>query len=252
MQQILPALLVAGGLAVAALNHSSLAQTVQPAQQKSAEDDIWDIIKDTTNAGLLQGFLEGYPNSRHAAAARARLATLTAPKAGPANPAARATTPKTAAPKPAAPATGTATAPTAIAPIPAAPATKRTSTTTVSRPAASPAAAAEPKPAAPSTSTTAAIRPFQLFQEPRGDDNPNNPRVDWCLNWATSCGRPAADAFCKSRGFQRAASFETRQTGGPTWVAGARTIWRRPECTALAAVMCEGHDETQLIKHQTK
>ena len=249
MQSVLLALLLACSLASAAIGDRAAAQTA-PTAEKNDEDSLWALIKDTTNAELLRDFLEYFPNSRHAAAARARLATITTAKPpAPATP--PATSAKPSAPAPAPPPATAAKPPAATATPPApAPAASGTSTT-VSRPPA-PTATRPPPPSTTTTTTTTTMRAFQLFQEPRGDDNPNNPRIDWCLNWATNCGKPAADAFCKSRGFQRATSFETRLTGGPTWVAGDRRICQLPECTALNAVMCEGRDETQMIQHQTK
>ncbi len=32
-------------------------------------------------------------------------------------------------------------------------------------------------------------------------------RLDWCLNWGTGCGKPAADKFCQSKGFAKAVQF---------------------------------------------
>jgi hypothetical protein len=183
-------LLLASGVVCAVPRDSSLAQTAQPAQ-KGTEDDIWDVIKDTTNVGLLKGFLESYPNSRHATAARARLAAVTAP-----NPPAAAATPL-------------------LPPV------------TIQRP--------------PGPPSKKASGPAKSFPQPRqGQDGPYNLRVDWCLNWATNCGKPAADAFCDARGFKQAVSFQSEITGGPTWVAGDRKICLHPACGALAAVACEG------------
>jgi len=39
----------------------------------------------------------------------------------------------------------------------------------------------------------------------------NNPRIngvrlDWCRRWSQQCGRPAANAFCRRRGYARAVS----------------------------------------------
>jgi hypothetical protein len=33
-------------------------------------------------------------------------------------------------------------------------------------------------------------------------------RLDWCQNWSTGCGKPAADSFCKATGFETAVAFQ--------------------------------------------
>jgi hypothetical protein len=35
----------------------------------------------------------------------------------------------------------------------------------------------------------------------------NGDRLDWCVNWAQGCGKAAADAFCKAKGFAKTAGF---------------------------------------------
>ena len=210
------------------MRDSSLAQPAQTAQKSAEDDEIWDIIKDTTDASLLQSFLEGFPNSRHAAAAQARLAAVTASK------------PPTAATAPTPP-------PATAAKPPVATATPATPPATTPKP---PAAGMTPllppvtipAPASPPSGTATQLR--KLFPEPRqGQDGSGNMRVDWCLNWAANCGKPAAEAFCQARDFRQATSFQSQQTGGPTWVAGDRKICLQPACTALAAITCEGEAE---------
>ena len=197
-------------LALVAFAPSSHAEvplkSVEIAQART-DDAVWNVIKDTTNVGLLEGFLEGFPDSPHAPAARARLATLkssASPPAGPARP--------SPAPAPAPP---TATA----APPP-------------------PSAVPPPAPARPPAAAAPVVT--ETFIQPRqGGDDPYNLRVDRCLGWARECDKPAADKFCVSRGFARAQSF-TVDTGwtAATWVAGDRQICGTGTCIALASVTC--------------
>lgn len=46
--------------------------------QRAAEKTTWDTVKDSNNAGLLQAFLDVYPNGTFAATAKSMIATLTA------------------------------------------------------------------------------------------------------------------------------------------------------------------------------
>lgn len=41
-------------------------------------------------------------------------------------------------------------------------------------------------------------------------------RLDWCLNWATGCGKDAADAFCKAKGLKTAVRFAQAPNIGTT------------------------------------
>ena len=210
------------------------ATRAQTAQKSAEDDEIWDIIKDTTDASLLQSFLEGFPNSRHAAAAQARLAAVTASK--PPTAATAPTPPPATASKPPAATVAPTPPPATATKPPVATVTPATPPATTPKP---PAAGATPllppvtipAPASPPSGTATQLR--KLFPEPRqGQDGSGNMRVDWCLNWAANCGKPAAEAFCQARGFRQATSFQSQQTGGPTWVAGDRKICLQPACTA--------------------
>lgn len=78
----------------------------------------------------------------------------------------------------------------------------------------------------------------QVFQLPMINGN----RLDWCLNWAADCGQPAADAFCRSQGFDHSSGFDqavdigasspTRLIGNPAQVCSDAM------CDGFAQITC--------------
>lgn len=78
----------------------------------------------------------------------------------------------------------------------------------------------------------------QVFQLPTINGN----RLDWCLNWAADCGQPAADAFCRSQGFDHSSGFDqavdigasspTRLIGNPAQVCSDAM------CDGFAQITC--------------
>jgi hypothetical protein len=98
-------------------------------------------------------------------------------------------------------------------------------------PAPPAAPAAPPAPAAPSSSAG-----DKVFKRPRYRDD----RLDWCFNWGTLCGKPAAVAFCHSRRFEDAAAFsaEVVGTSAQTRLIGSNQVCNGPKCTAFAAITC--------------
>jgi hypothetical protein len=76
-----------------------------------------------------------------------------------------------------------------------------------------------------------------LFVKPR---HPLGLRLDWCLNWATDCGKPVADTFCKRKGFsQGAASFEIAADIGSTRLIGTGAVCDQPFCDGFAHITCK-------------
>ena len=65
-----------------------------------------------------------------------------------------------------------------------------------------------------------------------------NYRLDWCREWATNCGQPAADAFCQAQGYARASGFVPANDIGaqtPTRVINRASItgdWPTISCSA--------------------
>jgi hypothetical protein len=61
--------------------------------------------------------------------------------------------------------------------------------------------------------------------------------VDWCAVWANDCGAPAANAFCHSRGFDRALSWNIFQAGR-TYVVGSHRYCEGGGCKGFRFIRC--------------
>lgn len=69
-----------------------------------------------------------------------------------------------------------------------------------------------------------------------------NVRLDWCRNWGKNCGEPAADLFCREKGFARAGKFTRDETTGkkgiPSVVFGDRRICNAEYCNSFKQITC--------------
>jgi hypothetical protein len=75
-------------------------------------------------------------------------------------------------------------------------------------------------------------------------------RLDACLTGETSCGKPAADAFCKAQGFTEALIFQ-RETGGvPTKRLDSGEICEGGGCTAFKQIKCFSPGDTAAAGQQ--
>jgi hypothetical protein len=66
-------------------------------------------------------------------------------------------------------------------------------------------------------------------------------RLDWCVNWSESCGKPAADAFCKAQGFAYATSFARDPNIGsfnPTRLIGSGAVCDQDMCDGFRYITC--------------
>jgi hypothetical protein len=71
----------------------------------------------------------------------------------------------------------------------------------------------------------------------------NHPKIsgialDWCLTWAANCGKPAADEFCRSQGFQQASDFKQAVNIGYTKILRTGEICNNPQCDGFAYIEC--------------
>jgi hypothetical protein len=204
---------LASALLLAAFSVAAFAQGRGVGATPSA-DELWQTVREANDVDLLEAFITGFPESRHIPEARQRLAGL----------------------KPGSGAGGT---PPTAQPLSPRPGGSPSRVTTV----APPPSAAHERSVGPDSGST--VFRVQLFPQPRqGAQASMSMRVDWCLRWANDCGKPAADAFCRSQGFERAKSFANELTGGPTWVIGDRQICAMKDCRALESVQCEGFGNT--------
>lgn len=75
-----------------------------------------------------------------------------------------------------------------------------------------------------------------VFRDPKV----NGYALDVCRMWGVQCGKPAADAFCQSRGFEESVDYAVRKDSPPTRVIGSGQICSEPYCDRIVIVTCTG------------
>jgi hypothetical protein len=83
----------------------------------------------------------------------------------------------------------------------------------------------------------------QTYNQPRWFDD----RLDWCLNWSSNCGKPAADNFCQRRRFTAAAGFAAEPGVGRTRVSGTNQVCNGANCTGFRFINCTGPIPTDRV-----
>ena len=74
----------------------------------------------------------------------------------------------------------------------------------------------------------------------------DNFRLDWCKYWATECGKPAADEFCKRKGYSSAISFKADSDIGlqsTTKVIGTGQLCSDSFCDGFKYIECESNSK---------
>ncbi|MFP3921065.1 MAG: hypothetical protein ACLFU3_05085 [Dichotomicrobium sp.] len=74
----------------------------------------------------------------------------------------------------------------------------------------------------------------------------NNPKyngnaLDWCVNWGKGCGRQAANAYCKAKGFEKATNFSKASNIGsrrPTRLIGTGAVCDQDHCDGFRRITC--------------
>ncbi len=78
----------------------------------------------------------------------------------------------------------------------------------------------------------------QVFELPRI----NGTLLDWCYNWGSECGKPAADRFCAMHDFAAAADFGEKPgpLGEPTMLISDGRLCEADDCGTFEYIACEG------------
>ncbi len=96
----------------------------------------------------------------------------------------------------------------------------------------------------PPTEVAMSLRSISIENRTMRFDNPmyGGMLLDWCVTYLKPCGEPAANAFCKWKGFDHADSFEKRHVGlsAPTKVIGDESVCRADFCDAFSYILCAG------------
>jgi hypothetical protein len=83
-------------------------------------------------------------------------------------------------------------------------------------------------------STAAAEASVRNFFSPAWNGN----RLAACLSASEGCGKPAADAFCKSHGYDQAVLFQREQTA-VAMAMGSGELCEGSSCTAFRQIKCQ-------------
>jgi hypothetical protein len=92
-----------------------------------------------------------------------------------------------------------------------------------------------------------ALAGTETFSSPKQGGN----RLDWCLDWSTGCGAPAANAWCKARGFDKATGFTQAPDIGasqPTRLIGSGAVCDQGFCDGFAKITCATDGGTTFLK----
>jgi len=83
---------------------------------------------------------------------------------------------------------------------------------------------------------TGPIASDQVFANPEWDGH----RLDFCREWGTNCGQPAADAFCQAHGFSGALHAAADRDPGysSTRVISSGQVCDQPFCRGFQQIIC--------------
>src|SRR5262245_57087188 len=78
----------------------------------------------------------------------------------------------------------------------------------------------------------------QNFVKPKQGAN----RLDWCYDWSVGCGKQAADAWCKAKGFDESSNFNIAPDIGATQstrLIGTGAVCDQAFCDGFANITCK-------------
>ena len=62
--------------------------------------------------------------------------------------------------------------------------------------------------------------------------------LDFCREWGSACGKPAADAFCRLKGYPDASRFQISEDIGQTAIISSGAICADPSCDGFTKIQC--------------
>jgi hypothetical protein len=78
-----------------------------------------------------------------------------------------------------------------------------------------------------------------VYRDPEiAADNAEMVRLDWCREWGSACGRPAADAYCQMLGHARSGQIQIRNDIGKTAIISSKAICSDPTCDGFRYIEC--------------
>lgn len=83
---------------------------------------------------------------------------------------------------------------------------------------------------------TEAVFADETFKNPKVDGT----ALDFCRDWGTNCGKAAADAYCRKKGYGKAITFRSRNNSPPTRVINSGQVCDQPFCHRITSVTCGG------------
>ena len=100
-----------------------------------------------------------------------------------------------------------------------------------------------PRPT-PAPAPSAAPEVVEEFTNPQSHDVP----LDHCLSFGANCDKPAANFFCRARGFESAKSFELGEKIYRSYIAGDEKFCNfeppeKPYCRAFTKIVCRKDGE---------
>ncbi|KQY29346.1 hypothetical protein ASD38_08295 [Caulobacter sp. Root487D2Y] len=106
-------------------------------------------------------------------------------------------------------------------------------------PSATPSPSPAPAPPPPTTHVPVAQMTGVIYRNPEitaatGETAP----LDWCRDYGSECGKPAADAFCRAQGHARADHIQPRPDIGRTVIIATGAICADPTCDGFRLVEC--------------